>query len=372
VEALIQTLNLKEEAMTDIYEKLRERLDMFPQGFPKTKSRVELKILKDLFSPEEAEIMLFLRPTPEPVNVISQRMGRDESEMADILFQMSKRGLILRGTVQGYTFYFMAPYIVGIWEFQLNNLNQDNIPLYEKYFEEGMVPERGSSQTAGFRVIPIEREIKDSTEVQPFEKVSEIIESSHRFAVADCICRKEASMTGHGCDKILEACMMFDLAADYYIENGLGREISKGEAQEILIKAEESGLVHHSSNHKDSKMFICNCCGCCCKAMAHINKYNNPAAIAHSNYYAVVDVETCTACETCVERCQVNAIHMEGDVSFVAKDRCIGCGLCSSTCPTESIKMVQKKVTEMSVIFENQDQLLQTMAREKNKQYPFE
>ena len=213
--------------MDDIYEKLRERLDMFPQGFPKTKSRVELKILKDLFSPEEAEIMLFLRPTPEPVSVISQRMSRDESEMAGLLFQMSKKGLILRGTVQGYTFYFMAPWIVGIWEFQLNNLNQDNIPLYEKYFEEGMVPERGRSGTAGFRVIPIEREIEDSTEVQPFEKVSEIIEASHRFAVADCICRKEAGMMGHGCDKLLEACMMFDLAADYYIDNGLGREISK-------------------------------------------------------------------------------------------------------------------------------------------------
>ena len=248
--------------MTDIYEKLRERLDMFPQGFPKTKSGVESKILKELFSPEEAEIMLFLRPTPEPVTVISQRMGRDESEMADILFQMSKRGLILRGTVQGYTFYYMAPWIVGIWEFQLNNLNQDNILLYEKYFEEGMVPERGRPGTAGFRVIPIQREIKDSTEVQPFEKVSEIIESSYRFAVADCICRKEARMMGHGCDKILEACMMFDLAADYYIENGLGREISKREAQEILLKAkQESGLVHHSSNHKGSKMFICNCCG---------------------------------------------------------------------------------------------------------------
>ena len=91
--------------MTDIYERLRERLDMFPQGFPKTKSGVELKILRELFSSEEAEIMLALRPTPELVSVISERMGRDESEMADILFQMSKRGLILRGTVEGYTFY---------------------------------------------------------------------------------------------------------------------------------------------------------------------------------------------------------------------------------------------------------------------------
>ena len=89
--------------MTDIYERLRERLDMFPQGFPKTKSGVELKILKELFSPEEAEIMLALRPTPELVAAVAERMGRGESEMADLLYRMSKKGLILRGTVEGQT-----------------------------------------------------------------------------------------------------------------------------------------------------------------------------------------------------------------------------------------------------------------------------
>ena len=44
----------KEDAMAGVYEKVRERLDQFPQGFPKTESGVELEILKSLFSPEEA------------------------------------------------------------------------------------------------------------------------------------------------------------------------------------------------------------------------------------------------------------------------------------------------------------------------------
>jgi len=37
--------------MSDIYEKVRQRLDMFPQGFPKTASGVELEILRRLFTP---------------------------------------------------------------------------------------------------------------------------------------------------------------------------------------------------------------------------------------------------------------------------------------------------------------------------------
>ena len=87
----------------------------------------------------------------------------------------------------------------------------------------------------------------------------------------------------------LEEDAISDMAADYYIENELGREITKEEAREILEKSEEDGLVHHSSNHLGKRIFICNCCGCCCKALGHITKYGNPHAIARSNYYAVID-----------------------------------------------------------------------------------
>ena len=358
--------------MADVYESLRERLDMFPQGFPKTQSGVELEVLRELFTPEEAEIMHYLRPYPEPVSASAERMNRDEAEMADKLYKMSRKGLILRATIEGVTYYLMAPYIVGIWEFQLKNLNKDNIKLYERYHQEGMVPERKKAKTAGFRVIPIEKEIQDSSEIQTFEKVSEIIEASTRFGVSECICRKEAQIMGHGCDKLLEACMSFGLAADYCIENGLAREITKEEAIDILRKTEESGLVHCSSNHKGGKNFICNCCGCCCKALQYLNKHDVPWAVSQSNYYAVVDEQTCSACETCLDRCQVKAIQMVDDVAVIKTETCIGCGLCVSTCPTESISMVLKEPEQRPIIFEDQMKLLQTLGAEKNKVYPFE
>jgi len=360
--------------MSTVYEKLRERLDMFPQGFPKTESGVELEILQHLFTPKEAELMLFLRPYPEAVTVVAERMDRDQKELGEILYSMSKRGLILRFKAsEEEAYYFLAPWMVGIWEFQLNNLSQENIKLYERYYEEGFVPSKKDSKTAGFRVIPIEKEIQGSTEIQPYEKVSEIIESNTRFAVADCICRKEARMMGEGCDKLLESCMSFGVAADYYIENGLGREISKDEAGEVLLKAEESGLVHFSMNHASGgKVFICNCCGCCCKALANITKHNNPGVIAKSNYYATVDEETCNACETCVERCQVNAIQVDNDLAVVDIDRCIGCGLCVTTCPEESISMCHKEPDAVSEVFSDDNEMMQAMAKETNKPFPFE
>jgi Na+-translocating ferredoxin:NAD+ oxidoreductase RNF subunit RnfB len=359
--------------MSDIYHKLRERLDMFPQGFPRTESGVEIEILRELFSEDEAEIMLFLGPSPEPVAAVAGKMGRDEKELGEQLYDMSRRGLILRFRVsEEEALYFLAPWVVGIWEFQVKNLNDQNIRLYEKYHEEAMVPERRKSKAAGFRVIPVEEEVEDNTQVESYEKVSEIIESSTRFAVADCICRKEAQMFGHGCDKLLEGCMMFDMAAEYYIENEFGREITKDEAKEILAKAEEDGLVHHSSNHLGKKIFICNCCGCCCKALANITKHGNPDAIARSNYYAVIDPDECNACEVCIDRCQVDAIQLLDDVAEVDKDACIGCALCISSCPTEGISLARKTGDEASPIFTDDAELLQTVARDKNKEYPFQ
>jgi electron transport complex protein RnfB len=359
--------------MADVYERLRQRLDMFPQGFPKTESGVELEVLKHLFTPEEAEIMMCLRPLPEKVSAIADRAGRDEAELGRALYDMSRRGLILRyRSVKGEMYYFLIPWVVGIWEFQLNNMTPENIELYERFYREGMVPSERDRKIGLFRVIPVEKEIQGSTEIQPYEKVSQIIDSNTRFAVADCICRKESGMVGKGCDKLLEACMTFGPAADFYIENGLGREITQEEARQILLKAEEDGLIHCSWNHAGNKDFICNCCGCCCKALALITKYDSPGAVVRSNYYATKDEDTCTSCGTCVDRCQVGAIKFKNDLTVINREKCIGCGLCVSTCPTGSITMVKKSLEEAPAVFSGHFEMLQAMGKETGKKFPFE
>jgi len=41
---------------TDIYERLADALDRLPNGFPRTASNKEIRILKKIFSPEEASL----------------------------------------------------------------------------------------------------------------------------------------------------------------------------------------------------------------------------------------------------------------------------------------------------------------------------
>jgi heterodisulfide reductase subunit A-like polyferredoxin len=65
--------------------------------------------------------------------------------------------------------------------------------------------------------------------------------------------------------------------------------------------------------------------------------------IAQSNYWSSIDPDTCSACGTCAdERCPMGAISETEDYCEVNRERCIGCGVCASTCPTESISLLRK------------------------------
>jgi Na+-translocating ferredoxin:NAD+ oxidoreductase RNF subunit RnfB len=62
-----------------------------------------------------------------------------------------------------------------------------------------------------------------------------------------------------------------------------------------------------------------------------------------SNHYAVVDADTCSGCETCIERCQMGALSMNADgLAEINPDRCIGCGLCVPTCPVGALNLAAK------------------------------
>jgi Na+-translocating ferredoxin:NAD+ oxidoreductase subunit B len=62
-----------------------------------------------------------------------------------------------------------------------------------------------------------------------------------------------------------------------------------------------------------------------------------------SNYFAEVNQDECTGCETCLERCQMEAIKMnEGELAEINLDRCIGFGLCVAACPEDAIQLTPK------------------------------
>jgi Pyruvate/2-oxoacid:ferredoxin oxidoreductase delta subunit len=322
-----------------VYRELRGFLDRYPLGFPETESGVEIEILKRLFTEEEARLALGLSPFLEEVGQIAERLGTETETLAEELEGMVKKGLVFRVRRQGTAAYRAAPFMIGLYEYSVKRIDVELAALFAAYYETAYLDEMGSSGVPGFKVIPIEENLEADDALLPYHKLEESVRAARRIAVTDCVCRKESSLLGEGCDHPMEACLSFGAAADFYIESGLGREITADEAIAILEQADASGLVHAGANSKHLSN-ICNCCPCCCASMKGITERGyDKHKYLNALFEAVVDEAECSECDLCADICPVGAIAAE-DTAAVDRDKCLGCGLCASMCPTDAIRLV--------------------------------
>jgi ferredoxin len=59
-----------------------------------------------------------------------------------------------------------------------------------------------------------------------------------------------------------------------------------------------------------------------------------------------VDVDKCTGCGICVEKCPVDTITMEDEKAKINMNECIRCGICHDVCPEQAVKHDGEKVPE--------------------------
>jgi NAD-dependent dihydropyrimidine dehydrogenase PreA subunit len=333
----------------DIYFKLAKVLDTLPNGFPAEKDGLEIKILKKIFTPEQAELFCNLRLTFETAEQIAHRSGLPLAGLEDKLKEMGKKGQLFSIAMGDTRFFKMLPWVFGIYEFQLHRMDTEFARLNEAY--SPIYGRQFFSKTPQLmQTLAIEKSIPVHQEALPYEKVSTIIESGQSFLANDCVCKKERGLLGHPCNRSTQVCLAIAPVPGIFDKSPFGRVITKDEAYLLLNKAEEEGLVHLTGNVQFGHYYICNCCNCCCGVLRAINELEIPASLViNSHYYAEIDPETCIACGTCSdERCQVGAIDKDEETYRIVPERCIGCGLCINTCPTESIRLVHKDSENVS------------------------
>jgi NAD-dependent dihydropyrimidine dehydrogenase PreA subunit len=334
-----------------VYIKLQKHLDKLPVGFPATRSGDEIKVLKHIFTPQEAEIATFLSYKLETIETIwsrAQHLLDAIDDLAAHLDRMQKKGGIEVKKKNGQKLFCNAPLVVGMFELQVGRLTPDFIKDFNAYTSGRKFGiEFLSTELPQMRTIPVAKSITPQHHVSTFDEVAALLEDAEEpFAIIECICRKKKSMEGKACQMTdrKETCLAIGSMAQTVLLSGNGREITREEAISVIEQNQEQGLVLQPSNTAIAE-FICSCCGCCCGMLGIHKSLPKPLEFWAANYQAVVDPETCIGCETCEDRCQVDAIKVseKTELAVVDQNRCLGCGVCISECPTTAISLIKKQ-----------------------------
>ena len=351
--------------MSDVYQNLAKHLDRLPGGFPATESGVEIRILKHLFSPEEAALAVCLNMIPEPADAIAARAGTDAAATATMLVKMSREGLIFRSGKGDKKVYSAVMFIMGMWEFHCNDLTEELVRDYNAYLPQIHLKSWMKSKTNHKRIIPVSAEIVPEKRIFSYDDAEALIKSQNKIGLGTCICRKEQLLMGEGCAGPLDVCLFFGDITDYLEENHLGRGVNVEEALAALERGRKDGLVLQPGNGQTPST-LCMCCGCCCLFLRTIKDMEKPGQYVHTSYYARVDTEECIACGACADRCHMDAITVDQAAS-VNPDRCIGCGVCVTDCPTGAMLYRQKEKSDQYVPPKNTFEAFMNMAVEREK-----
>ena len=330
-----------------IYQELRSHLDRGPVPFPVTGSGVEIRILKQLFTPEEARAALWLSAIPEPLKRIQRRAqaGIGREQLGGTLDLMAAKGVINKLPAKSGPVYFKAPLVVGMYESQVDRLTPEFELDVRAYLGEAFGRALHSTRTPQMRTVPVNKSIKVEHAVASHNDIRHFVEASPGpFAALNCICRQGKDLTGEPCrhTQARRNCLMIGMAATMMTERGLARPVSKEEMLELLEEADREGLVLQPQNTQNP-MFVCVCCGCCCGVLTSAKRLPRPAEFFQTDFVAELDQEACQSCGVCETRCQMDAIASNDGPPKVLAERCIGCGLCVTTCPSGAARLLRKE-----------------------------
>lgn len=342
----------------DVYRDLGTKIDGLTMRAPW--SEALRAILKDLYSEEEADLVVRMPYGLAPLRRITKITGMPEAKVQRLLEQMSARGLVLDVHVNGAYWYAPSPMVIGIFEFTMMRagpgLDADHerwARMFRDYMQGAFYSENfGAGQKVSLmRAVPHDGSVRpeEYVEVLDYEKATSIVESADRFAMGLCSCRHEKHHLGEKkCAAPLDNCSSFGKAAEYLVRHGLAREVSKAEMLENLARSRELGLVMNADNVRRGVTFMCHCCGCCCNVLLGVSRHGFPNTVVTSSFIASPDRDKCLGCGKCSKKCPVAAIPRvpDADRKFRKHGRpqvdervCIGCGVCALTCNPGAMKL---------------------------------
>ncbi len=335
---------------------LTHRLNRFPQGA--LPSELLYKILKMLFSENEARLVSLLPLRPFTAERAGRAWGMDRNESRKVLDALCGRAILVDIEQNGRQVYCLPPPMAGFFEFSMMRVRGDIdqkvlSELYYQYInvEEAFIKDLflvGETQLG--RVFVQEPVISgdNAIYVLDYERATEVIKTASHIGISTCYCRHKMAHVGRDCDAPKEICMTFNVTAASLVKHGFARQVEVSECLELLQTAYANNLVQFGDNVRVGVNFICNCCGCCCEAMIVARKFGVLHPVHTTNFTPQIQDEACKGCRKCVEVCPVEAMALvsandphqsKKKKARVNREICLGCGVCVRVCPDGCITL---------------------------------
>lgn len=182
----------------------------------------------------------------------------------------------------------------------------------------------------------------ENSEYLLLHEAEALLDRVERFYLWPCNCR---SMMG-ACSKPVNTCIRFSN------ERGVGWEISRERARQIVQDANKAGLMQTGEVAEVGGVItgaVCNCCTDCCYPHLVSARLGAEKLWPRSRHLARRLPELCTACGRCARRCPFGAFvagTWEAPDTGAARLEitffeylCRGCGVCATGCPEDAILM---------------------------------
>ncbi len=312
-----------------------------------TSQRV-MNIFAATFSPQEARLLLELF-TPATCHEVAVRMSAPESDVLATLEDLTRRGVINKGTSQ----YCFHSSLIAFHHHVVGGVGVAPTPqkikdawrdfFYNEWntmFVEGYIQRLANTGWPVHRVWPHVGALELSPNIKPEQIIPEEnfklkLERTRRIILGHCGCRKNWG----DCNHPVETCFapLQGFTGEFYLgkpNRTTIREVSLAEALDVVRHNEEVGLINTGN---------CFCCTCSCEILYSLKRVNRFDLIGRSRYQATVDSDKCTGCQECIERCPFEAIEMKKPVgakkfkSSIIAEKCMGCGVCIIGCKQRAL-----------------------------------
>ncbi len=359
---------IKKETLT----KLLEKIDTLSFGFPKSWLKSDRKLISYIFSQETADIFLLLEKGYQTAQRFAEVNSLSLEQANEKLELLANKGLIYRRHgKEGYE-YSAYPFVAGFLEFQAGrkDIGKGMLLHTGMYMITSKFGKRMSQTMPFYRTIPHDPDLVEGGKVVPYDDINELLDRHTRFAVAPCLCRMMYKLKPFNkCNHPIETCIETDEYADFFIETGIGREITKEEARKIIEDGKKDGRVINVTNSKEGEN-ICSCCKCGCGMLYLKTKYPGPSGQKWNNYYATFDQSKCVKCGACKDACGFGYLKRKKNGQVVInQEQCLGCGICASKCPTKAITLVKKADENIYIPPETYDDAIELWEKNTVKDY---